>query len=90
VGLQLARKFNMEKDVIKDLMYGGITELMNNKDFYYRSGVGADYSYWTEKGTLVMIEFVKSMTKQMHNTEDKLLDKRAKELVLKGLKGEKV
>jgi hypothetical protein len=90
VGLRLARRFNMEKDVIKDLMYGGINELMNNKDFYYRSSVGSDYSHWTEKGTLVMIEFVKSMTQQMHTVEDKSLDKRAKELVIKGLKGEKV
>jgi hypothetical protein len=80
----------MEKDVIKDLMYGGINELMNNKDFYYRSSVGADYSKWTEKGSLVMLDFVKSMTQQIHTLEDKTLDKRAKELVIKGLKGEKV
>ena len=77
----------MEKTVIKDLMYGGLTELMNNKEFYHRSSVGADYSQWTEKGTLVMIEFVKSMTKQMHTAEDLSLNKRAKELVIKGLKG---
>jgi len=80
----------MEKVVIKDIMYGGLSELMNNKDFYYRSSVGADYSHWTEKGTLVMIEFVNSMTKQMHTAEERALDKRAKELVIKGLKGEKV
>ena len=71
-------------------MYGGLSELMNNKDFYYRSSVGADYSHWTEKGTLVMIEFVKSMTKQMHTAENKALDKRAKDLVIKGLKGETI
>ena len=80
----------MEKTVIKDLMYGGLTELMNNKEFYHRSSVGADYSQWTEKGTLVMIEFVKSMNKQMHTAEDLSLNKRAKELVIKGLKGETV
>jgi hypothetical protein len=78
----------MERDVVKDLFYGGMTELMNNKEFYYRSSVGADYSHWTERGSIVMIEFVKSMTKHMHMAEDKALDARAKELVLKGLKGE--
>jgi len=80
----------MEKIVIKDLMYGGLTELMNNKEFYYRSGVGADYSHWTEKGSIVMLDFVKSMTKQMHTAEDLSLNNRAKELVIKGLKGETV
>jgi predicted GIY-YIG superfamily endonuclease len=80
----------MEKTVIKDLMYGGLTELMNNKEFYYRSGVGADYSHWTEKGSIVMLDFVKSMSKQMHTEEDLSLNKRAKELVIKGLKGETV
>jgi hypothetical protein len=80
----------MEKTVIKDLMYGGLTELMNNKEFYYRSSVGADYSHWTEKGSIVMLDFVKSMTKQMHTAEDLSLNKRAKELVIKGLKGETV
>lgn len=79
----------MEKDVIKDLIYGGINELMNNKDFYYRSSVGVDFSKWTERGSPVMIDFVKSMTKHIHTAEDKLLDNRAKELVIKGLKGEK-
>ena len=75
---------------MKDLLYGGLTELMNNKELYYRSSVGADYSHWTERGTNVLQEFVKSWTKQMHMAEDQALDKRAKELVIKGLKGEKI
>ena len=80
----------MEKAALKDLLYGGLTELMNNKEFYYRSSVGADYSHWTEKGNVVMLEYVTSMTKQMQTAQDKFLDNRAKELVIKGLKGETV
>ena len=78
----------MEKAVVKDLLYGGLTELMNNKEFYYRSTVGADYSNWTERGTLVMMAFMNSMTKQMHTAEEASLNRRAKDLVIKGLKGE--
>jgi hypothetical protein len=74
VALRLARRFNMEKVVIKYLMYGGINELMNNKDFYYRSSVGADYSHWTDKGTLVMIDFLKS-AKIMFNGIDRIDEK---------------
>ena len=80
----------MEKAALKDLLYGGLSELMNNPEFYYRSSVGANYSHWTEKGNSVMLEHVILMTIQMHTVEDKLLDKRAKELVIKGLKGETV
>ena len=82
--------YYMEKEAIKDILYGGLSELMNNEDFYYRSTVGADYSKWTEKGSAVMLEYVTSMSRQIHTAEDKLLDKRAKNLVIKGLKGETV
>jgi hypothetical protein len=82
--------YYMEKEAIKDILYGGLTELMNNQDFYYRSTAGSDYSKWTEKGSAVMLEYVTSMSRQIHTAEDKLLDKRAKNLVIKGLKGETV
>jgi len=81
------KRFNMEKTALKDLLYGGLTELMNNKEFYYRSSVGANYSHWTEKGTVVMIEYVASMAQQIQTAEDIFLDKRAKELVINGLTG---
>jgi Fic family protein len=80
----------MEKDALKDVLYGGLAELMNNKEFYYRSSVGVDYSNWTERGNVVMLAFVNSMIKQIHTAEDKALDRRAKDLVIKGLKGETV
>ena len=80
----------MEKDVVKDILYGGLAELMNNKEFYYRSSVGPDYSHWTERGNVVMLAFVNAMIKQIHTAEDKALDRRAKDLVIKGLKGETV
>ena len=78
----------MEKDVVKDLLYGGLTELMNNKDLYYRSSVGATYSHWTEKGNAVIMDYVTAMTKQMQTAEETSLNRRAKDLVIKGLKGE--
>ena len=80
----------MEKAALKDLLYGGLTELMNNKEFFHRSRISPEYSNWTEKGAVVMIAYVDSMTKQMDSAEQKELDKRAKELVIKGLKGETV
>ena len=80
----------MEKDVVKDLMWGGLIELMNNKEFYYRSSVGPEYGHWTDRGTSVMMAFMSSMTKQMVAAEEQELNRRAKEMVIKGLKGETV
>jgi len=80
----------MEKAALKDLLYGGLTELMNNKDFYYRSSVGPDYSYWTKQGIEVVLEYIKFMSGHMQVSEKNDLDRRAKDLVIKGLKGETV
>ena len=76
----------MDRTVVKDLLYGGMIEMMQNKDLYYSSSVGAKYSHWTEKGTLAVTEFVISMTQHMHEAEDEMLDERAKQLVMKELK----
>jgi hypothetical protein len=80
----------MEKDVVKDLMWGGLIELTNNKEFYYRSVVGPEYGQWSDRGARVMMEFMNSMTRQMVAAEEQDLNRRAKEMVIKGLKGEKV
>lgn len=80
----------MEKEMIKDIIYGGINEMMNNRKFYYRSEVGPRYSNWTKEGQEALMEYVHSMAAYIHTAEDKLLDKRAKTLVIKGLKGEEV
>jgi len=90
VALWLARRFDMEKDAVKSIMYGGINELMNNRDYYRRSSFGSKYSEWTETGMKILMEYTLEMTQRIQDAEDTALDKRAKELVIKGLKGEKV
>jgi hypothetical protein len=76
----------MDRTVVKDLLYGGLIEMMQNRDLYYRSSAGAQYSHWTERGTLAVAEFVTNMTPNMHAAEDEMLDDRAKQLVMKELK----
>lgn len=76
----------MEKQAIKDLMYGGVCEMMQNRRYYYRSSVGKDYSNWTDEGKLAMQQFMRDMTQYIVEAEDVALDKRAKDLVLKELK----
>lgn len=76
----------MEKQAIKDLMYGGICEMMHNRKYYYRSSVGSGYSHWTEEGKVAMEKFVRDMTQYIWDAEESELDKRAKDMVLKELK----
>ena len=76
----------MEKQAIKELMYGGVNELMQNRRYYYHSSVGMNYSHWTTEGKTAMEEFMKEMTQYIYDAEQKSLDERAKELVLKELK----
>jgi hypothetical protein len=76
----------MEKAAIKDLIYGGINELMQDRRYYYRSSVGRDYSHWTDEGKRAMENFMREMTQYIWDAEEAALDKRAKDMVLEELK----
>lgn len=75
----------MEKQAVKDLMYGSLTELMQNRQYYYHSSVGQQYCHWTEEGELVLKQFMAEATKLIYIAQQNDLDSRAKELILKEL-----
>lgn len=77
----------MNKQAVKDLTYGGLMELVNNRNMYYRSSVGKDYSHFTDEGKAAIAEYMEFMAWKMLQAEDADLDRRAKEMVLKELKG---
>lgn len=76
----------MQKSAIKDLVYGGMEELLNNNRYYYHSSVGRDYSHLTEDGKVAVIEFMDLMAWKIKQAEDADLDQRAKKQVLDQLK----
>jgi len=75
----------MDKAAVKDLIYGGLSELIRNKKYYYHSTVGAEYSHWTEAGEDAMSGFMTIMAFYIAAAESSSLDARAKELVMDGL-----
>lgn len=77
----------MEKQAIKQLMYGGIKELMNDRRYYYNSGMGKKYSQFTDAGKIAVYEFVTEIAHYITDAENADLDNRAKEMVLNELKG---
>ena len=80
----------MDKPAIKDALYGGVHEMMNNSKYFYYSNVGPTYCHWTEEGEKAITEFLKLMTPILLTSEQELLDKRAKQMVLDGLKGKEI
>jgi hypothetical protein len=77
----------MDKTAIKHMMYGAIKELMADRRYYYNSGMGRQYSHWTDEGKLAVYEFASDMAFYISEAETKELDQRAKDMVLKELKG---
>ena len=80
----------MDKYSIKEFLYGGVQELMKNRKYYYHSSVGSNYSHWTDEGKEALAEYMNLIGHKMLEAEEIDLNKRAKELVIKGLKGETV
>lgn len=76
----------MKKQAVKDVVYGGLLELMRNERFFYSSTVNHSYSHWTEEGQAALLEFMQANS-QMILTADALeLDERARRMVIDGLK----
>jgi hypothetical protein len=77
----------MEKAAVKDLIYGGLEEILNNTRYYHHSTVGRDYSHLTDLGKQAVVEFMDIMAYQMRAAENADLDRRAKQQVIDTLKG---
>lgn len=80
--------FVMEKQAIKELMYGGLKEIMSNSRYYYKSSIGKEYSSFTSTGKEVVQEFITELAGHIVEAENAELDQRAKDMVMRELKGE--
>lgn len=76
----------MDRAAIKDLLYGGIAELMRNRHYYYNSGVNSNYNSWTEEGKAALADYMTLVAGKMWEAEQVELDSRARDLVVKELK----
>lgn len=76
----------MERNALQSLVYGGITELVRNKRYYYQSSIGPEYSHLTDEGKEAVLEFMNLMAGKIKETDEADLNQRAKDMVMKELK----
>jgi hypothetical protein len=79
----------MDRDAVKDLVYGGLQELLKDKKYYRYSDIGPDYSHLTDEGTKVVVDLVNVLGYRIRKAEEEDLDERAKRQVLDKLKGDR-
>jgi len=84
------KKSKMDKQAVKELMFGGINELMRNSRYYYHSSTGQHYCRWTDDGKKALLEYMDLMGWKLREAEELDLKEKSKQLVLKGLKGETI
>ena len=72
----------MEKGAIKDLVYGGLEEIINDRRYYYASSVGFGYNHFTDEGKQAVVEFMDLIAYKIRDAENEDLDKRAKQQIL--------
>lgn len=77
----------IDKHPLQSALYASVESLLENRQTYYQSSVSG-YSHFTEEGKLALLEIVSMFAEKMIKTKQSELDKRAKELVINGLKGE--
>jgi len=76
------------KSSTKDIVYGSILELMENRKFFYKSNIGKwEYSHWTDEGKEELLELMQLMSIQMLKVQEKEIEDKAKDMVMNKLKG---
>lgn len=75
----------MDRQALKDLMYGGLEEIINNGRYYYNSSIGSNYNHFTDAGKENVTKFMEMMAGEMFKCRQEEDAKRSKDMVMKEL-----
>lgn len=85
------KKFkNMDKESVKDIIWGGMTELMNNPNYFRRSSIDPKYSEWHPRGQEALHEFIEYLTPMIDQVIHNEIKSKAKNMTMSALKGNEV
>jgi hypothetical protein len=75
----------MERRALKEVLYGGVEEMMSNTRYYYTSTIGIQFNHWTEEGKAAIGEYIELLSHQIKKCQIEEDLKRSKEMVLNEL-----
>ncbi len=84
----MAKKSSINKQILKDMMYGCLKELSENKMLYYHSTFGRQYSHLTEEGKDPAIEILEEFVHKIREAEEQAYEERKKKDTFDALKGD--
>jgi hypothetical protein len=85
-GLIVRTRVRYMNHILHKQIYAGLFEIIKDKNCYYHSSVGRDYSHLTDEGKEALVKWIDAMAYEMIELEEKQLDARAKKLMWDELK----
>ena len=82
----MARKFDINRSMNKDLVYGGLVELSRNRLVWHESTVSPEYSHLTDDGKSAIIHVVENMFRGLQIIHEQEIKEEAKRQTLEALK----
>jgi hypothetical protein len=83
----MAKKFNLRRSMNKDIIYGALLELSQNKQVWHESTVSPEYSKLTDEGKEAIIHVVEDMFRGLQTIHQQEIKEEAKRQTLEQLKG---
>jgi hypothetical protein len=83
----MAKKFNLRRSMNKDIIYGALLELSQNREVWYESTISPEYSKLTEQGREAIIHVVEDMFRGLQTIHNMEIKEEAKRQTLENLKG---
>jgi hypothetical protein len=83
----MAKKFDLRRDMNKDIVYGALFELSRNKKVWHESTVSPEYSHLTEEGKDAIIHVIEDMFRGLQTIHNQEVKEEAKKQTMESLKG---
>lgn len=82
----MAKKFDLKREMNKDIIYGALMELSRNKKVWHESSVSPEYSHLTEDGKVAIIHVVEDMFRGLQSIHNQEIKEEAKRQTFEALK----
>lgn len=83
----MAKKYNLRRSMNKDIIYGALLELSQNREVWHESTVSPEYSHLTESGREAIIHVIEDMFRGLQTIHNMEVKEEAKRQTLENLKG---